>query len=63
MFRFSGRCSSGDCDAYSAGGGVALQAFEIGADLGGALIADFAIAFECLADDAAEFQREVGIEL
>ncbi len=42
--------------------GVALEAFQVGAQLGGALKANFAVLFERFADDAIEFDRQGGIQ-
>ena len=41
--------------------GVALEAFEVGADFGGALVADFAIFLEGFADGAIEIVGRGGI--
>ncbi len=46
-----------------AGGAVALQALQIGTDFRSALIADLAVSFESLADDASQFGWEIWIEL
>ena len=49
-------------DADAAGAGVALEAFEVGAHVGGVLVAEVAIFFEGFVDDAFELGREIGIE-
>ena len=53
-----------DGDGAGAAGGVefALEAFQIAAQIGGGLVAHFAIFFESFADDAFEFRRKIGIE-
>jgi hypothetical protein len=42
--------------------GVALEALEVGADVGGVLVAEVAIFLEAFADDFFELEREFGIE-
>src|SRR5207302_1058808 len=49
----------GDCASAV---GVALQALQVGANVGGALLAQVAIFFERLVDDVLELFREVGVQ-
>ena len=60
----SRKAADGASSAAGGSGGqvrIALQALQIGAHFGGALIAKLAIFFEGLADDALEFRRNVRI--
>ena len=49
-------------DYFAPGIGVALQALQIGAHVGGVLVAQVAIFFERLVDDVFELARQIGIQ-
>ncbi len=42
--------------------GIALQALQIGADVGGMLVTQIAVFFQAFADDPFQFGRDVGIQ-
>ena len=47
---------------HGAAGGFALEAFEVGAEIGSVLIAEVAVFFEGFVDDAFEFGRDFRVE-
>src|SRR5579883_1311019 len=49
-------------DSGAAGIGVALEALQVGADIGGVLVAQVAVFLERLGDDVLELGWEIGIE-
>ena len=61
------RCGCGLCGFVAAGAGggfeIALEAFEVGAQFGGGLVAHLAIFFEGFGDDALQLVGQFGIDL